>query len=191
MTRNIIPELRTMNNYVPLINAIPLTLICIKWVTEDPGSKFLVTISTRKIPECSDSMNSSILMPENIWYHYFTWSGLNSQEILNFVLIYFESLSTNYWNKIHNFFLLWSKSGKIMIKYIFYHENRGKHGIWAFLHFLSKTGRQKYSAWVPGVPMIYVKEKSFCLFNWVFSFVGLGGPISCSYIAKIFNAYEG
>ena len=42
-----------------------LTLICIKWVPEDPDT-FLVTSSTRKMPKCSDSMNSSIFMPENI-----------------------------------------------------------------------------------------------------------------------------
>ena len=67
--------------------SIYLALIYIKWVPEDPSTTFLVTSSTRKMPECSDSMNSSIFMPENIWYHHFTWSGLNSQEILNFVLI--------------------------------------------------------------------------------------------------------
>ena len=38
---------------------------------------------------------------------------------------------------------------------------------------------------------IYVKEKSFCLFNLAFSFVGPGGPISCSNTAKIFHTYEG
>ena len=43
-----------------------LTLICVKWVPEDPSTTFLVTSSTRKMPECSDSMNSSIFMPENI-----------------------------------------------------------------------------------------------------------------------------
>ena len=35
------------------------------------------------MPESSDSMYSSILMLENIWYHHFTWSVSNSQEIGN------------------------------------------------------------------------------------------------------------
>ena len=39
--------------------------------------------------------------------------------------------------------------------------------------------------------LIYVKQKSFCLVNWAYSFVGPRGPISCSKIAKIFHAYEG
>ena len=38
---------------------------------------------------------------------------------------------------------------------------------------------------------IYVKEKSFCLFNRAFLFVGPRGRISCSNVAKIFHAYEG
>ena len=59
---------------------------------------------------------------------------------------------TNNWKKIQNFLEIWSNSGKIMITYVFYHENGRVHGIWAFLHFLSKTVCQKYSAWVPGDP---------------------------------------
>ena len=39
--------------------------------------------------------------------------------------------------------------------------------------------------------LIYVNEKSFCLFNWIFSFVGPCGPISYSNGAKITHAYEG
>ena len=35
------------------------------------------------MPESSGSMYSSILMLENIWYYHFTWSGSNSQEIVN------------------------------------------------------------------------------------------------------------
>ena len=62
------------------------TLIRIKWVLEDPSTAFLVTSSTQKMLECSDFINSSIFMLENIWYH-FTWSGLNSQEVLNVVII--------------------------------------------------------------------------------------------------------
>ena len=59
-----------------------LTLICIKWVPVDPSTLFLATIFTQKMPESWGSMYSSILMLENI-YHYFTWSGRNSQEIVN------------------------------------------------------------------------------------------------------------
>ena len=46
-------------------------------------------------------------------------------------------------NEIHNFF-----SGEI-ISYVFWIENGGMHGIWAFWHFLGKTGHQKYSGWLP------------------------------------------
>ena len=35
---------------------------------------------------------------------------------------------------------------------------------------------------------IYVKEKLFCLNNWVFPFVNTRGLISCSNVAKIFHA---
>ena len=101
-----------------------------------------------------DSMNSSVFMPKNLWYHQFTWSGLNSQEVLNVDLIYFGSSKTNNWSKIHNSLGIWSNSGNIMITYVFYHENRETHGIWALLHFLSKTGCQIYSAWVPGDPVL-------------------------------------
>ena len=48
-----------------IIKIIILTLICIKWDPEDPDTTFLATSSTRKMPECLDSMNSSIFMPEN------------------------------------------------------------------------------------------------------------------------------
>ena len=61
-----------------------LTLICIKWFPRDPSTIFLVTTFTQKMSESSDSMYSSILILENIWYHHFTYSGPNSQEIVNF-----------------------------------------------------------------------------------------------------------
>ena len=83
-----------------------LTLIWIKWVPGDLSTIFLTTNYTRKIPENSVSVYSSI--------HDFNWKGLNSQEIVFFVEI---------------------------------------HGPWAFWYFFSKTGRQKYSVWVPGDPM--------------------------------------
>ena len=43
-----------------------LTPICIKWVPYDPSTTLLVISSTRKIPEYSNSMKSSIFMKENI-----------------------------------------------------------------------------------------------------------------------------
>ena len=43
----------------------------------------MVTTFTQQMPESSDSMYSSILMLENIWYLHFTYSGPNSQEIVN------------------------------------------------------------------------------------------------------------
>ena len=60
-----------------------MTLICIKWVSRDVSNIILEIIFTQKMPESSGSMDSSILMLENIWYHSFTWSGSNSHEILN------------------------------------------------------------------------------------------------------------
>ena len=54
----------------------------------------------------------------------------------------------------HNSLGIRSNSGNIMITYVFYHENGETHGIWALLHFLSKTGCQIYSACVPGDPML-------------------------------------
>ena len=39
--------------------------------------------------------------------------------------------------------------------------------------------------------LFYVKQKSFCLVNWVGPFVGPWGPISCSKVAQVFHAYEG
>ena len=76
-----------------------LTLICINWVPGDPRTIFLVTSFTRKMPESSDSMYSSIFMLENIWYHHFTWSAQNSQEIVDYVPIQFGSRGTHNWNK--------------------------------------------------------------------------------------------
>ena len=57
--------------------------MCIKWVPRDSSTIFLMTIFTQKMPESSGSMYSSILMVGNIWYN-FTWSGPNSQQIVNF-----------------------------------------------------------------------------------------------------------
>ena len=60
-----------------------LTLICVKWVPGDPSTIFLAIIFIQQMPESSGSMYSSILMLENMLYHHFTWSGSNSQEIVN------------------------------------------------------------------------------------------------------------
>ena len=60
-----------------------LILICIKWVSVDPSAIFLATIFTQKMPYSSGSSYSSILMLGNMWHHHFTWSGPNSQEIVN------------------------------------------------------------------------------------------------------------
>ena len=50
------------------------------------------------------------------------------------------------WNKIHNFVWILSTSGKIVSHFLAW--IRVTHRFWAFWHFLSKTGRQKYSIWV-------------------------------------------
>ena len=57
------------------------------WVPGDPSAIFLATSFIRKTPEGSDSMFSYIFMTEKIWYHNFTWSGQNAQEVANFVPI--------------------------------------------------------------------------------------------------------
>ena len=54
--------------------------------------------------------------------------------------------------KIHNILWIRSTLGKIMIWYIFYHNNGEINEISAFWYFLSKSDHQKYSAWVPGDP---------------------------------------
>ena len=48
-----------------------LTLVCIKWVPDDPRTLFLTTIFAQKMPESSGLMYSSILLLGNI-YFYFT-----------------------------------------------------------------------------------------------------------------------
>ena len=63
------------------------------------------------------------------------------------------------WNKVDNFLQSLSTSGKIIVSNVFQHENGGIHGIRAFWHFSSKTGHQKYSAWVTEDPFMYVRVK--------------------------------
>ena len=96
-----------------------LTLICINWVPGDPRSIFLVTSFTRKMPESSDSMYSSIFMLENIWYHHFNRGGPNSQEIVNFIPNMGPGGTKLNWSKIHNFLWIRFTLGKIMISYDF------------------------------------------------------------------------
>ena len=110
------------------------------------STMLLATSFTRKMPESSDSMYSSIFTVENIWYHHFTWSGTNSQEIVNFLPIMTPRGPKLNWNKIYNFLWIRSTSAKMMVSYAFWYENGGIHGIWAFWHFSSKTGHQIYSA---------------------------------------------
>ena len=57
------------------------------WVPRDPNTIFLVSTFTLKVPESSDSTYFSFFLLENIWYHHFTWSGLNSKDIVSFVPI--------------------------------------------------------------------------------------------------------
>ena len=85
------------------VASFELTLICINWFPGDPRTIFLVTSFTRKMPESSDSMYSSIFMLENIWYHHFTWSGPNSQEIVNFIPNMGPGGTKLNWSKIHSY----------------------------------------------------------------------------------------
>ena len=123
------------------------------WVLWNPITIFWSISSSRKMPESSDSMYSSIFILENIWYHSFTLSGPNSQEIVNFVSIMGSRGSELNWNK----FKISCEFGPHQVK-LWYHIgihgihgiNGGTHGIWPCWHFSSKTSRQKYGAWVPG-----------------------------------------
>ena len=74
---------------------------------------------TQKMPESSGSMYSSILMLENIWYYHFTWSGPNSQEIVNLFQFSSGPPGTHNSNEIHNFLWIRSTSGKMMMSYVF------------------------------------------------------------------------
>ena len=94
------------------------------------------------MPEISDPMHSAIFMVEVIWYHNFTWSGPNLQETQIFVMIIGPQEPKLNYNKFQNFLWVCSTSAKIMISYVFYHENKGIYGSWA------KTGYQKYGVWV-------------------------------------------
>ena len=56
------------------LDSYQLTLTCIKRVPGDPSTIFLVTSLIPEMSESSDFLYSPIFIPENIWYHYFTWS---------------------------------------------------------------------------------------------------------------------
>ena len=64
------------------------------------------------MPKSSGSMYSSILMLENIWCHYFTWSGSNSQEIVNL----FQFSSGPQWLTIGRKFTLSYEFGPLHVK---------------------------------------------------------------------------
>ena len=126
----------------------------------------MATNFTQKVPESSDSMYSSILMLENILYHHFAWSVPNLQEIVN--LLQFSSGPQM--EKTYNFLWIWSTAGKMMISYVLQHKKEGIHGIWAFWHFSSKSGHQKYSAWVPRNPAPSCFGSVMSLFEKTYTF---------------------
>ena len=70
-----------------------------RWIPRDPSSIFLATTFTRKMSGSSHSMYSSYFMLENTGHHPFTWSGPNSQEIVNFVPILGPRGPELNWNK--------------------------------------------------------------------------------------------
>ena len=108
-----------------------LTLICIKWVPREPITISLPTIFAQKMPESSGSMYSSILMLGNIWYYHFTWSGPNSQEIVNL----FQFSSGPRGPTIGTKFTISCEFSPLQVKWwchVFQHEIGRIHGIWAF-----------------------------------------------------------
>ena len=76
--------------------------------------------------------------------------------LLSFYLVWTDfprnsEFCSNYWSpETQTEIFLWiqSTSCKIMITYVFWHENGGIHKIWAFWHFSSRTGHQKYDSCV-------------------------------------------
>ena len=88
--------------------------------------------------ESSSSMYSSILMLESIWHH-FTWSGSNSQDILNGSP---ETQALYFWRP---FFL---KKARKLRFHVFLHFNARKHMIF-YLKGIEFTRNCK---WDPGYP---------------------------------------
>ena len=83
------------------------------FVPRDPSTIFLATTFTRKMPESSNSMYSSFFMPENVWYHQFTWSGPNSQEIVSFSSFMGPRGPELNWNK----FIISCEYGTLQVKW--------------------------------------------------------------------------
>ena len=113
------------------------------------------------MPGSSDSMYSSYFMLENIWHHYFTWSGSNSQEIVKFVQIVGSwGLELN-WKK----FTISCEFDPHQVKW-WYHmfssiKNGGIHETWAFWLFLSKTNIAKNIVLrSPGTHFMHIKVNS-------------------------------
>ena len=112
----------------------------------------------------------------------FTWSGPNSQEIVssNLVQVLGEPQLEQNSSKIIRV--------KVVAKNILYLQCdvsfwRNIQSFWTKLLHLRVFLIKQYTS------LIYVKEKSFCLVNWAFPFVGPRGPFSRSKVAKTFYAY--
>ena len=99
-------------------------------------------------------MYSSILILRNIWYYNFTWKGPNLQKIVNLFQFCSGPRGPTVATKFILFLWIWSTSGKMMMSYVFKHEIRGIHRIWAYWHCSSKIQVYfiKYTTWVPWDP---------------------------------------
>ena len=82
-----------------------LTLTCMKWIPEDPTTIFL---TTRFYLKNSTKIRFYVFLNFHARYfsYFFSWSGPNSEEILNFTPIYFGCPGTYNWNRISSF--LWN-----------------------------------------------------------------------------------
>ena len=68
-------------------------------VPKDSSNISLATTFTRKMPRSSGSMYSFYFILEKIWHYHFTWSGRNSQELVNFVTTAGPRWPELNWNK--------------------------------------------------------------------------------------------
>ena len=101
------------------------------WSTNDPSTIFLASSFTQKKKvESSDTMFFSIFMLENIWYHNFTWSELNSLEIVIFVPIMDPRRLELSRNRMNNFLWIQSTLDKVMIYGIFRVKLVAKNSAW-------------------------------------------------------------
>ena len=82
-----------------------LTITCMKWIPEDPTTIFL---TTRFYLKNSTKIRFYVFLNfhARYFFYFFSWSGPNSEEILNFTPIYFGCPGTYNWNKICSF--LWN-----------------------------------------------------------------------------------